>query len=133
MKTAALLYLLLAFTAIGACLVYCGPWAKSPQPSTEPLPFVELEEVIAREGWDPRWEIHVRPDKPGPYRRVGGSISIAANPLYWSKTSYRTDNGQLIAPLELRGTTDYEQLTIHLETADGQITGAILKRDPTDD
>jgi hypothetical protein len=33
-----------------------------------------------------------------------------------------------VAPIELHGEENFAQLALHLETADGQITGVVLKR-----
>ena len=129
MKWAALLLAALSAAGLAALLVYRGPWSRPPRPDPPPAPFAELEEVIAREGWD-RWEVHVPPDLPGPYRRLLGTFSIGANPEARATAAVRDRAGRVVAPVELRGRPDFAQMAVHLETPDGRVTSAVLRRVP---
>lgn len=97
---------------------------------SSPAPFTDLEEAIATRGWHPGWVVHQRPDLPGPYRVVHGTFIVGNDPTYQAVSSCRDQSGNLVAPIELRGDPDFVQMAVHLETADGRITGCILRRLP---
>ena len=99
----------------------------APSNDSEPAPFADLETAIAAEGWDPNWKVYRRPDLPGPYRVVGFTFSIGASPLYHAIVSHTDPHGRFITPIELVGNPEFAQMAVHLETADGRITGVILK------
>jgi hypothetical protein len=92
------------------------------------VPFTDLETAIAREGFSPEWVVHRRPDIPGPYRVVGLTFTIGNDPSNQAVVWHTDATGRSVAPIELRGNTEFNQMAVHLETADGQITGVVLKR-----
>ena len=101
---------------------------ESPPPPPSPAPFTDLETAIAARGWSPHWKVHQPPDIPGPYRLLPGTVTVGTSPLYHATISHPDATGKPVAPIELRGNPEFAQMAIHLETADGRITGAILKR-----
>ena len=110
--------------------------ASSPDPINDDIaainstgPFADLETAIAAKGWSADWKIYLRPDLPGPYRLVGPTISIGSGAINHAVVIHRNADGQDVVPIELIGHPDFAQMAMHLETLDGRITGAVLKRD----
>lgn len=97
---------------------------------TAAVPFTDLETAIAARGWHPKWVVHQQPSLPGPYRVLIGTSTIPNDPTYKTVFVHRDKEGNEVAPIELRGHADFIQMAVHLETADGQITGTVLRRPP---
>jgi hypothetical protein len=98
------------------------------RPTSAPRPFTSLEAAIAAEGWHPAWVVDRQPNLPGPFRVVGLTFTIGDDPIYQEVVWHRDAVGNRAAPIELRGRSGFYQMAVHLETTDGRITGAVLKR-----
>ena len=114
-------------SALGFLIASSVTGPRSEARAHAPDPFLGLEEAIAASGTHPDWEIHRAPELPGPYRVVGPALPIGADPARWNTLVFRG------VTVELQGREEFCQMAIYLETPDGEITGAVLKRPPLDE
>jgi len=103
------------------------PRRETPDPPTS-VPFTDLASAIARGGFSPDWKMHRQPELPGPYRLIGLTCTLGANRDEATVVSHIDPAGRPVAPIELRGHPDFAQMAVHLETPDGRVTGAVLRR-----
>jgi hypothetical protein len=91
-----------------------------------------LEAALVRARLDD-WELHIRPQHPGPYRLLPGSNHLGQTEGTSLAGRVFGDKGDVLEELRLQGQPGYDQLIVYLETPDGRRTMAALKRKSSPD
>src|SRR5262245_44992003 len=90
-----------------------SPWPNSPEK------FDDLEKVIAREGIDDDWVVHVPPNNPGPYRAgLWGRQTVGRDPNAEIAGSWHDATGAMVAKYNLRGDPRFDQMVMCVESQD---------------
>ena len=92
--------------------------------SAAPTQFTDLDTALAPvKAYG--WELASPPKREGPYRLLPGGPILAGEGLVSRLTN---EQGVVEEEVKLQGIEGYDQAVVHLETADGKKTIAVLKR-----
>lgn len=113
-----------ALTRGGAGLLH-----RNPVPAQEQT-FVGLAEVIAPEAGS-GWVVVQSPRLPGPYHRSdeGALLVSSGDPQQEAPVRIRDEAGAVVEEVCARGSAEFDQMILALDTADGGRAVVILRRD----
>ena len=120
-------WLLVLLCVAGMACASLAIWQRSRGTLPPERPFADLSVVLSQEV--PRgWELHIAPAEPGPYRLLLGGAMLGNGEGTGLTCRVVDDDGAVLEELSLRGTCEYDQLVVYLETPGGRRTLATLKR-----